>query len=54
MLQVVYPATACVPSVPGKGGMYLILQGSVERISRDLASKKISSTVVSSGNNKKK
>ena len=34
-------------SVPGKGGVYLILQGSVEMISQDSVSKKTSSTVVS-------
>lgn len=40
----VYPICA---SVPGKGGVYLILQGSVEMISQESVSKKTSSTVVS-------
>lgn len=38
--------TLCL-SVPGKGGVYLILQGSVEILSQDSVSKKTSSTVVS-------
>lgn len=40
----------CVHAVPEKGGVYLILQGGVEKLSQDCTTGEISSSVVGTVN----